>query len=604
MRERTGQRRQETGRRERSASIVSCFLFSVSWFYIIFNILGCSDPLPPPIPAEHPADETPRRGGTIRLASFADIRSLDPAVAASSLDAAVLQLLYAGLIEIDSDGKIVPDLATRWEVADEGRTYRFFLREGARFHDGEEVTAADVKRSVERALHPTTPNPFAEYFEGLVGYKEYFQNKAKEIAGVAVQGKYVVTFELREPDATFLSMVAAFHTTRPVCRSAGDRYSDSFYPCGAGPFKLPPNGWERGRGVTVVRHDAYYRPGEPYLDAVQWTYGMAITTARYKLTGGELDILREFTQPDIVRFITDPRWKDYGFYEPEVTINGEAMNVEMPPFDNVEVRRAVAAALDRDQIVKVKPTAMRKATQVIPNGVPLFDPTFEGQKHDYAAALEHMRRAGLAYDPATGQGGWPHPIHVYVYKPGLYEYTEQVVQQQLAKIGLRLELHVVNYASFLSITRRRGRVGMAPSGWKQDYPDPHSFFESLFASSSINDEDSNNQSFYKNPELDALLARGKRELDPERRKALYREANRIVCDDAPFAFTFVSRYYIVRQPYVRGFRPNPQVMNDVRRTWLDRASSALASTTGPLSGRGLASLMFPRTARTPSEETP
>jgi ABC-type transport system substrate-binding protein len=564
-------------------SLLAAFISSVS-------LTGCSDPLPPPIAAAHPGDETPRRGGTIRLASFADIRSLDPAKTASALDAAVLTLLYAGLVDYDADGKIVGDLAARWEIADEGKTYRFFLREGARFHDGEEVTADDFKRSLERALHPTTTSPYAEYFEGVVGYKEYSQKKSSRLEGAVVEGRYVFAIRLREPDATFLPMVASFQATRAVCRSAGERWSASWHPCGAGPFKLPPGGWERGRGVTVVRHEAYFRPGQPYLDAVSWTYGMAITTARYKLTSGELDVSREFTQPDMLRFATDPAWKGLAEYDPEVAMGGEALNVEMPPFDNVEVRRAVAAALDRDQLVRVKSSAMRKLTQVIPPGVPLYDPSFEGQRYDYAAALEHMRRAGLAYDPATGAGGWPHPIHVYVYKPGLYEYTEQVVQQQLAKIGLRMELHLVNYPSFLAITRRRGRVAMSPTGWKQDFPDPHAFFEPLFASTSINDEDSNNQSFYRNPELDRLLGAAKREPDPDRRRAMYRDANRIVCDDAPIAFTHAPRYLVVRQPYVRGFRGHPLWSNDVRTTWLDRAPGALSRALGPVSREALAAL--------------
>jgi ABC-type transport system substrate-binding protein len=548
---------------------------------------GCSEPLPAPIPAEHPSDATPRRGGTMRLSSFGDIRSLDPHAVSNALDSAVLELMFAGLVDFDRSGNVVPDLASRWEVGDEGKTYRFFLHEGARFHDGGEVTADDVKRSIERALHPDTPNSYGSLFEGIVGYKDYTEKKSPSLSGVVVEGRYVVSIRLAEPDATFLTTLG-LHALRPVCKSAGNRYSDSWHPCGAGPFKLMPGAWDRGRGITVVRHEGYYKKDQPYLDAVSWTYNMALQTEKYKFVRGELDALREFQQPDLVAFSTDTRWKPLGVFEPEVDIEGQSMNTEMPPFDNVEVRRAVAAAIDRDQIELLKATQMRKTTQVIPSGVPLHDPAFQGQKHDLAAALEHMRRAGLAYDPATGEGGWPHPIHVYVYKQGLYEYVEQVVQQQLARIGLRLELHVVSFPTYLALARRRGKTALSPQGWKQDYPDASDFFEPLFGSKAVNDDDSNNTAFYKNPTLDAILEQAHKELDPSRRKALYGEANRIVCDDAPWAFTHSMRWYTIMQPYVRNYVPNAVWTHDVREAWLDGGRKLAMRAGGPLARDALA----------------
>src|SRR6185369_8731503 len=90
------------------------------------------------------------------------------------------------------------------------------------------------------------------------------------------------------------------------------------------------------------------------------------------------------------------------------------------------------------------------------------DPTFKKQRYDYAAALEHMKRAGFPYDPKTGAGGWPKPIVYPIYKQGLYESSAQVIQQQLAKIGLRLELKVVSYPTYLAMTKRRGTVAISP----------------------------------------------------------------------------------------------------------------------------------------------
>jgi ABC-type transport system substrate-binding protein len=557
------------------------------------GVTGCKDNLAAPIPAAHPSEETPRRGGTLHLASFGDMRSLDPAVAADALAAGAIRLIYAGLVEYDQTGNIVGDLAKWFEIDGDGTTYRFYLHEGVRMHDGEELTAADVKRSIERALHPTTPSPVASFYERIAGFDEYTTTTTKgaeHLAGVTEDGRYVVSIHLREPDATFLR-VLALTPLRVVCKSAGARYADGFAPCGAGPFKLLPGGWDRGRALTLVRHEGYFRPGLPHLDAVNWSFSMNVITERFRFERGDLDIIHDLTQPDALRYQTDPRWKPFGEYEPERTISGEAMNTELPPFDNVEVRRAVASAIDRDHLVLIKASSLRAATQPIPPSVPGFDPDIPGQRYDYAAALEHMKNAGLAFDPKTGKGGWPETITYPIYKMGLWEQTGQDVAQDLAKIGLRLELKTLSYPTFLALSRRRGKTQISPQAWTQDYPDASDFFEPVFASKAINDEDSNNPSFYKNAKLDALLDRARRELDPAERKRLYAEATRIVCDDAPWAFTYSVRFYDVHQPYVRGYRIHPVWQQDVARTWIDRAAARIASGEGVLGRLGHGSIL-------------
>ncbi len=538
--------------------------------------LGCSDELPAPIPTAHPGDPTPRRGGMLTSASFGDIRTLDPANVGDGLVVQTLEAMFAGLIDYDLEGKIVPDLADHWTVSDDGLTFRFVLREGARFHDGDEVTAEDVKRSAERALHPSAPNPYSSYFASLAGYDAFVAKKAEHIDGITVNGKYVVTFQLTKPDATFL-LVLAMPPLRPVCKSAGDRYSETWHPCGAGPFKLLPGGWDRGREITVVRHDGYFRPGLPYLDAVRLVFHASFTSQRFKFATGELDILRDFLAPDILKFQADPRWKPYGEYELDKTMSGLAMNTEMAPFDNVEFRRAIAAALDRDQLILIRASNLRPANVPVPPAVEGYDPTLKGQHFDYAAALEHMKRAGYPYDPVTGTGGYPKPIPYLTYSQGLDEYMVQVTEQQLARIGIRLDVRIVNYATFLALRGRRHTTAFGPAFWSQDYPEAGTFLEPLFHSRSINDEDSNNSSFYANPRVDDLIDRARRELDLERRKRLYSEAQAIICDDAPWAFTHYYRFFAQWHPYLHDYKPHPMWTTDPTRVWIDRTAGPIAA---------------------------
>ncbi len=536
--------------------------------------LGCTGAPPAPIPAAGTSESAPRRGGTLHLASHLDVRNLDPAGPTDGLASQALTLMFEGLVDFDQAGQLVPGLAETWEVEDDGRSYRFHLRPSVRMHDGGELTASDAKRSIERALHPTTPSANASLFEGLIGYAEYAAGSAPHLDGVTVEGKYDVRFRLAQPDSAFLAMLA-MPMMRPVCATAGDRYVDTWLPCGAGPFKLEPGGWARGTSLRLVRHDAYFRPGLPYLDAVEWTYNMSVQPQRYRFEDGELDMLMNPTQADFGRFTADRRWSVLSTTLVDNIVWGESMNTRMPPFDNVEIRRAVAAAIDREQIAMLDRVKISPMTQLLPRGVPGYDPAFPGQRHDETAALEHMRKAGYPYDPATGKGGWPHPI-VYTTQDRTFNaYWAQLLQQQLARIGIRLELRLVTQPAYLALTQRAGASQMSIQGWSADYAEPSTFFDPLFTSAAIKADGTNNTAFYSNPRYDDLVARARRTIDPNVGRAIYREANEILCDEAPWAFSFAQHDLVMRQPYVRGFVAHPVWPFDVRRVWLDRTDTSL-----------------------------
>jgi ABC-type transport system substrate-binding protein len=541
--------------------------------------LGCRPKLAAPISSAHGGDAPPRRGGTLHLASFQDIRNLDPAGPVDGLALPADHLLFAGLVDYDEQARLVPDIADHWDVGDGGRTYRFVLRPGVTMHDGEELTADDVKRSAERALHPTTPNPIASYFANIIGYDAYAAASAEHLDGIVVEGRDVVVFHLKEPDATFLP-VLAMPTLRPVCKTAGKRYVDTWFPCGAGPFKMTVGGWQRGTSLHLVRHDRYFRPEIAHLAAVEWTFNVTASAQRFRFEDGQLDILRDITQADQAHFASDPRWRPFGISEADRTAYGESMNTRMAPFDNVEIRRAVAAAIDREHYRALKPAYLTILHQLLPRAVPGYDPTVAGQRYDYPAALEHMRKAGYPYDPATGAGGWPKPIVYPVYDGGFPIYSAQVLQQDLAKIGLRIELKLVTWPALLAIQQKPGAAAISTGSWEFDYPDPSSFFDPLFTTASIGPEASNNYSFYSNPRFDDLVARARRETDAAHRRVLYREANELLCDEAPWAFAYSYHWYDVHQPYVRGFTPHPVWGLDVSRVWLDRVDAEFVRAVG------------------------
>ncbi len=519
---------------------------------------ACRSRLAAPFPPDHGDNSVPLPGGTLSLASATDLRSLDPALAADAVAQPILLLLFDGLVDYDLQGAFIPSLASRWELADQGLTYRFWLRPGVRFHDGSELTAHDIARSIQRMLHPATPSPFKGFYASL--------------QDVVVEGLYLVAMHLREPDTTFLHVLAQ-PAARPVCPDALDRSRDTWVPCGTGPFRLQH--WERGVALRLVRHDAYFRPGLPHLDAISYRFNFHPVTQRLAFEAGELDLLHDLTQADLTRFRSDPRWIPLGAAEVAHTVVGESLNTELPPFDSVEVRRAVAAAIDREQYRLLKPGQLVAANQPVPPGVPGHEPNLVGQTYNLDAALEHMKRAGYPYDPSSQQGGYPHPIPYLSSHEGLSETTAQLLQQQLAKIGLRLQLKVASWPAFLAATHRRRTVAASPQGWSLDFPDASDFLGPLFGSAAIQDDDSTNTSFFRHTGLDDLLVRARRELDATRRRALFAEASAIVCDEAPWAFTYYYRSYEVRQGYVRGYVPHPIWTSHVAEAWIDRSDRRL-----------------------------
>lgn len=542
-------------------------------------------------PKSEPIATTPTRGGTLRVATYTDLRSMDPAVSADTESTVYLNLVFAGLVDYDDKGAVVPDLAERWEPLEGGLGYRFFLRSGLHFHDGTEVTADDVKRSIERALHPDTPCPWITFVDRIVGLADYQAKKTPHLEGVVVEGPRVVTIRLTQPDATFLP-VLAMPFLRPICRSGGDRYDDSFQnrACGAGPFRL--ESWQPGRSMRLRRFDGYHEPGVPRLDAIELRMDVSRLTQRLQFERGEIDgIFNEFERPGALWFRTHPEWSKYFHQATVPEVYGDFMNVEMKPFDDVRVRQAVAAALDRPNLQKYYEGWAVVTGHYLPPGIAGYEPhpPYE-QKYDLARARKLMADAGYAYDPATGKGGYPEPIVYHAGEgEGAVRYA-QLLQYDLAQIGIRIEIKEASFAQYLAVTGRPKTAAMGYAGWALDFADPSDFFEGRFHSRAIAPEESQNLAFYSNPKLDALLDAAHNETDQEKRLATYHEAERILCEEAPWSFTYYTLRFWITQPWVRDYAPHPVWDRRFKPVWIDQESRKRAGLARAVLGRSSSAL--------------
>lgn len=511
-------------------------------------------------------NETPQAGGTFIFAEGSNIHTLDPHFAYDTLSTAACRLLYDGLLDYDYDGNMIPSLAASLpEVSDGGRVFRFTLREGVKFHNGRELTAEDVSWSMHRLLSERIGSPGYPFYKSIIGAPEYHTGKKDTIEGIVVLDARTIEFRLDEADQTFLNAIA-MPFAYPIAREHVEALEKAEgptavgrNPVGAGPFSL--RRWERGVQVEFDRFDDYWNPmARPAQMVFLENISPDVASARFR--NGDLDIIYRPSKVSRLFIRNSEAWEPYRVDVPAAGLFALGLNCELPPFDNVHVRRAMSFAIDRSKLERLNPGKMIAATQVLPPMLPPHDPELpEAQTFDSERAKEEMRLAGYP-------DGIPEPVQLWVRSAGEANYA-QLFQQDLKAIGIDIELKMVTFATYLKETGRPRVAQSAFTGWHQDFPDPSNFMDILFHSRSIHPENSENRSFYRNPKLDALLDAGRAEVDKAKRLELYAQANALLAADAPWVFLFYPVELFAWQPYVRNFRQHPVWLHEYRNVWLD-----------------------------------
>jgi len=511
-------------------------------------------------------NETPRAGGTFVFAAGSNIHTLDPHFAYDTLSTAACRLLYDGLLDYDYEGKMIPSLAAKLPVvSQDGRIFRFELRDGIKFHNGREITADDISWSIHRLLSERIGSPGYPFFKSIEGAAAYHAGEVDHIEGIFIIDDKTLEFRLDEADQTFLNALA-MPFAYPIPRehvepleAAEGVDAVGRHPIGAGPFAFAR--WERGVQVEFRRFDEYWAPAaRPERMVFLENISGDVASARFR--NGDLDIIYRPNKVNRLFLRSADAWAPYRAEAPSPAVFALGLNCELPPFDNVHVRRAVAFALDRSKMERLNPGEVVAASQVLPPMLAPYDPDLPArQVFDLDRAKEEMRLAGFP-------DGLEEPVTVWVRGEGDIRLA-QLFQQELKAIGIEIELKQVTFATYLRETGKPRVAQAAFTGWHQDFPDPSNFMDILFHSRSIHPQNSENRSFYRNPKLDDILDRARPETNRKKRLALYAEANAILAKDAPWAFLFYPVDMFAWQPYVRGFRPHPVWLNEYRHVWLD-----------------------------------
>ena len=462
--------------------------------------------------------------GGIFLRLGADPPTLDPHLTTDVNSAVYAVEIYSGLMTIDRNLAIVGDLAENWEVSPDGRTTTFRIHPYAKFHDGREVTANDIKWSLERAADPLTEAFNASVFlNDIVGVTQKLSGASTAISGIQVINDSTVTITIDAPKPYFLSKL-----TYPVSFVLDQQNVESgrdwiFEPNGTGPFKLAE--YRPGEVLRLEKFDGYHL-GPAMIDGVEFLISGGNSMLMYEndelhITGIPLSLLDGILDPSSAlrsEVVAAP---------PQFDIDYFGLNTTEPPFDDIKVRQAFNYAIDRQTLAStLLKDLVVPAAGILPPGFPGYNPDLQGYEYDPAKALRLIQESKY--------GALDELPRIILTLPGNFGAgVSPSIEAMLAMWGENLnvdiQLQQTEWATFLQDLHQNRFQMFGGLGWIADYPDPENFLDVLFHSKS-----NNNQSEYNNGQLDILLERARVELDESARFELYHQAEEIIVYDAPW----------------------------------------------------------------------
>ncbi|MBI2863821.1 MAG: peptide ABC transporter substrate-binding protein [Chloroflexi bacterium] len=476
----------------------------------------------------------------------ADPPTLDPALAQDATSANYIVEIFSGLVTLNRKLEIEGDIAEKWDVSKDGKTYTFHLRSGAKFHDGKEVKAQDFKFSLERAVDPKLESVVADTYLGdIVGARDVLKGEAKQIRGVKVVDDRTLEITIDAPKAYFLAKLT-YPTAFVVDEANVKKRNWTDTPNGTGPYKLKQ--WKKGEQILLERNADYYK-GAPKLEKVNFLLSGGSSITMYE--NGEIDVsgvglndIERITDP------TNPLNKEL-ITSPSLDVFYIGFNTKRAPFDDPKVRQAFNHAVDKQKIADVVLKGMQtKADGILPPGMPGHNASLKGLGYDPDKA-----RSLIAQSKYKDVANLP-PIVLSIEGAGTNppRTTTAIVEMWKQNLGVDVRIEQVEWATYLNDLKKH-RFQMFEVGWIADYPDPQDFLDILFHSGSLD-----NNSDYSNPEVDSLLETARTEADVDKRLKLYQQAEQLIVNDAPWVPLFFTKSYLLVKPYVEGFVPAPMVI--------------------------------------------
>lgn len=448
---------------------------------------------------------------TLTTATADDLSTVDPALAFDTWSTSVVHACTRRLVDYDAEGKLVGDLAEKWDLSEGGKTLTFTLRSDATFADGTPIQAANFKLALERLQDPKIASPGASFYAG--------------IESIEADEPQTLVIRLKQPDPTFLRVLGM---TFAAPWKEGD---DPRRPTGSGPYTLGE--YTPGSRVVLERNPQDTR-NTSTLEKIVLQLGVPQPLQWTRLRSEELDLLPGLPPAEYERVKQDPQEKDNLV---QGVVNQTwyfGMNTTRPPWNNPKVRRAALLALDREKLVGIGGPG-ELANGILPPHVPGYNPDRKLPTRNVEEAKKLLTEAGFP-------NGTPRTV-MWLANNEAYQRKAELIQADLAAVGIAVELRPVVFSEYR--TGYRTRADCWYGGWYPDYPDAGNFLEPVLHSSNIG-EGKSNAARYRNPAFDRLLEQARTTAEGPARSQLYTRAEDLLIQDLPWiplTYEVETRYF-------------------------------------------------------------
>lgn len=450
--------------------------------------------------------------------------NLDPVTQDANPDIWAFMQIYQQLVRVNIKGDgFDPDLAERWTVSPDGKTWTFSLRKDAHFSTGDPVKASDAVWSLKRA-HDT---------------KGPWQWALEPVQDIVAKDDATVVISLKEPWAPFLADVSLFSNSilsEKVFKGASqDQISNK--PVGSGPFALVE--WKKSEELVMRANTHYHEKGLPKTPELRLRYIPDDNSRIIAVQSGEVDGVDYPPFSRVAELRQDSRLEMQ--LNPSTAVAHLSLNVREAPLNNVKVRQALAYATDRAAIVKaVCFGACTPATTFLPMTTPYFNTSAKGYTTDLSKALQLLKESGVKI-----------PLNLkvlYRTNDAVMQTTAVALKSMWQKVGVSLDLEPLDRAAATQ-RYRSNQFQVYITGWTNDIPDPSQLaaYELGFT------ESQSYHSGYQSKEMDDLLARGLRETNAGKRREIYHQIQDLALRDSPLIWLYYAPYTVTLNKKVKGF---------------------------------------------------
>jgi peptide/nickel transport system substrate-binding protein len=452
----------------------------------------------------------PKRSPALRVAYSGPPNGFDPGKAAISYSHYVIEFVFSTLVALDKNTLPIPDLATSWDVSSDGLTYTFHLRQGVKFHNGDVMTADDVKFTIDRLKDPKTGYPYASYVD--------------PIDHVEVVNPTTVKMVLSKPSAPFLTgMAHPGNSIVPMKAIQGGADMNS-HPIGTGPYKF--SDYTPGNQFTLLRHTDYYMADKPYFDKFEGHIITDSTARTNALVGGLVDFSTDVNAKDWTQITGNPSLKALNVESGHFHWIG--VNLKRKPFDDKNVRLAIGYAIDRQGIVDGAYFGL--AVPMLGGTVPRWNWAYDPDLHPFSAHADVAKAKQM-----LSQSSVPNGFKVTYLNPSGIDFLNvqvPIIQQNLKAIGIDMTIKTLDVAAYISAIFTDKDFEMFNINWVSPLADPDDFtYLDYYSTSSFNPYG------YSSKDMDSAIDAGRATTDQAKRKAAYVKAQELQMSDYPEILT-------------------------------------------------------------------